>query len=68
MLLLISDPDPGFGASCALTSGSGFRIRDGEISESGIRDEHLGSYFRELINNFLGLKILKFFDTDPGPF
>jgi hypothetical protein len=31
-----------------------------------IRDEHPGTYFRELRNNFLGLKILKFFDTDLG--
>jgi hypothetical protein len=34
-------------------------------SVSGIRDEHPGSYFRELRNNFWGLKILKFFDADP---
>ncbi len=32
-----------------------------------IRDEHPGSYFRELRNNVLGLKILKFFDADPDP-
>jgi hypothetical protein len=25
-----------------------------------------GSYFRELRNNFLGIKILQFFDADPG--
>jgi hypothetical protein len=33
------------------------------VSEIRIRDEHSGSYFRELRNNFLG-KILKFFDAD----
>jgi hypothetical protein len=30
-----------------------------------IRDEQPGSYFRELRNNFW-VKILKFFDVDPG--
>jgi hypothetical protein len=34
----VADPDPGSGAF--LTPGS------------GIRDEHLGSYFREIRNNF----------------
>ncbi len=36
---------------------------------SGIRDEQPGSYFLELRNHFLaflGVKILKFFDEDPG--
>jgi hypothetical protein len=36
-------------------------------SGSGIRDEHPGSYSRELRNNFFGLKIPKFFDADPDP-
>ncbi len=31
-----------------------------------IRDEQPGSYFGELRNNFFGVKILKFFDADPG--
>jgi hypothetical protein len=33
-----------------------------------IRDEQPepGSYFREIRNNFFGLKYLKFFDADPG--
>jgi hypothetical protein len=38
-------------------------------SGSGIRDEQPGSYFLELRNHFLfffGIKILKFFDEDPG--
>ncbi len=35
-------------------------------SGSGIRDEQPGSYFLELRNHFFGIKILKFFDTDPG--
>jgi hypothetical protein len=30
-----------------------------------IRDEQLGSYFRDFRNNFL-VKILKLFDADPG--
>jgi hypothetical protein len=36
---------------------------------SRIRDEQLGSYFLELRNHFFGffgVKILKFFDGDPG--
>jgi hypothetical protein len=35
-------------------------------SGSGIQDEQPGSYFLELRNHFLGVKILKFFDADPG--
>jgi predicted outer membrane repeat protein len=35
-------------------------------SGSGIRDEPPGSYFLDLINHFFGVKILKFFDADPG--
>jgi hypothetical protein len=38
-------------------------------SGSGIRDEQPGSYFLVLRNHFLGffgVKILKFFDADPG--
>jgi hypothetical protein len=31
-----------------------------------ILDEQPGSYLREIRNNFFGLKILKFFDADPG--
>ncbi len=31
-----------------------------------IRDEQPGLYFRELRNLFLGVKLLKFFDVDPG--
>jgi hypothetical protein len=33
-------------------------IRDGKKPGSGIRDKHIGSYFRELRNNFLGQKYL----------
>jgi hypothetical protein len=63
----VADPDPGLGAF--LTPGSG--IRDGRKSASGfgIRDEQPGSYFLELKNHFFaffGVKILKFFDEDPG--
>jgi hypothetical protein len=43
----------------------------GKKSSSGsgilIWDEHLGSYFRELGNNFLGKKTLKFLNADPEP-
>jgi hypothetical protein len=39
-------------------SGSGSGIR--------IRDEQPRSYFLELRNHFYGVKILKFFDADPG--
>jgi hypothetical protein len=35
-------------------------------SGSGIRDEQPGSYFLELRNHFFWVKILKFFDADPG--
>jgi hypothetical protein len=38
-------------------------------SASGIRDEQSVSYFLELRNHFCsfwGVKILKFFDADPG--
>jgi hypothetical protein len=31
-----------------------------------IPDEHPGSYFRE-VRTIFGLKILNFFDADPGP-
>jgi hypothetical protein len=50
-----------------LTPGSG--IRDGWKVSIGIRDEHPGTYFLKLRNHFfgfLGVKILKFFDADPG--
>ncbi len=50
------------------------RIRDPgwvkiKIRIRGIRnpDEHPGSYFRELRNNFFLVKILKFFDEDADP-
>jgi hypothetical protein len=33
---------------------------------SEIRDEQPGSYFLELRNPFFGVKILKFFDAEPG--
>ncbi len=39
------------------------------VSGSAIRDEQPGSYFLELRNHFFvsfGIKILKFFDADPG--
>jgi hypothetical protein len=63
----VADPDPGSGIGCFFDPG----IRDGRksASGSGIRDEQPGSYFLELRNHFFaffGVKILKFFDEDPG--
>ncbi len=66
-MLRIRIRDPGLGAS--LTPGSGIRDGRKSASGSGIRDEQPGSYFFELRNHFfafLGVKILKFFDEDPG--
>jgi hypothetical protein len=31
-----------------------------------VRDKYFGSYFRELRNRIFWIKILKFFDADPG--
>jgi hypothetical protein len=39
----------------------------GKKFESGIRDEHPGSYLRELINNYIKYKTLIFLDADPDP-
>jgi hypothetical protein len=39
----------------------------GKKSRSRVQDEHPGSYFRELSNNFWVKKKLKFFDADPDP-
>jgi hypothetical protein len=63
----VADLDPGSGIGCL----SDPWIRDGRKSASGskIRDEQPGSYFLELRNHFFaffGVKILKFFDEDPG--
>jgi hypothetical protein len=59
----IRDPVP----FLPLDPGSGMGRKSG--SGSGIRDEQPGSYFPELRNSFFGffgVKILKFFDVDPG--
>jgi hypothetical protein len=63
----VADPDPGSGIGC---------LFDPWIQDPGwekvsirIRDEQPGSYFLELRNHFFaffGVKILKFFDEDPG--
>jgi hypothetical protein len=66
---LSSVPDPGSGIGCLFDTGSGIRYGRISASGSGIRDEQPGSYFLELRNHFfafLGVKILKFFDEDPG--
>jgi hypothetical protein len=47
---------------CFLTPGSGKEKKCG----SGIRDEYPRSFIRKLRNSFFGIKILKFFDVDPG--
>jgi hypothetical protein len=52
-----------------LTPGSGIRDGRKSASGSGIRDEQPGSYFLELRKHFFAffrVKILKFFDEDPG--
>jgi hypothetical protein len=52
-----------------LTPGSGIRDERKSAFGSGIRNEQSGSYFLELGNHFFaffGVKILKFFDEDPG--
>jgi hypothetical protein len=63
----VADPDPGLAAF--LTPGSGIRGPGWEKVSIRIRDEQPGSYFLELRNHFFaffGVKILKFFDEDPG--
>ncbi len=52
----ISVADPDLGSGAILTHGSGNRIW--KKSGSGIQNEHLGLYFRELSNNFVGFKYL----------
>jgi hypothetical protein len=63
----VADPDPGSGIGCLFDPW----IRDPgwEKVSIRIRDEQPGSYFLELRNHFFsffGVKILKFFDEDPG--
>ncbi len=68
-MLRIRIRDPGLVAF--FTPGSGIRdpgwVKSQDPDQgSGIRVEQPRSYFLELRNHFLGLKILKFFDADPG--
>jgi hypothetical protein len=66
-VLRIRIRDLGLGAF--LTPGSGIGDGRKSASGSGIRDEQPGSYFLELRNHFFaffGVKMLKFFDEDPG--
>jgi hypothetical protein len=65
----VADPDPGSGIGCLFDPW----IRDPGWEKvsigSGIRDEQPGSYLLKLRNHFFcffGVKILKFFDEDPG--
>jgi len=64
---MFQNRDPGLGAF--MTPGSGIRDGKKSASGSGIRDEQPGSYFLVLRNHFFAfskVKILKFFDEDPG--
>jgi hypothetical protein len=64
-VLRIRIQDPGSGIGCLFDPW----IRDpGREKVIRIRDEQPGSYFLELRNHFFafGVKILKFFDVDPG--
>jgi hypothetical protein len=54
VLTSVANPDRGSGAFLNPESGM---VNTKSRSRSGIRDEHSGSYFREL----------KFFDADPNP-
>jgi hypothetical protein len=46
--------------------GSGIRCLFDPDPGSGSGMNNPGSYFRELRNQFFGVKTLKFFDADPG--
>jgi hypothetical protein len=52
-MISVADPDPGSGAFLTPGSGSGMKILD---------------HFPRAYTQFFGLKILKFFDADPGSF
>ncbi len=55
--------DPGSGAFLTLDPG----WKKNPDLGSGIRGEHLQTlFFPRAYNQFFGLKILKFFDADPG--
>jgi hypothetical protein len=58
--LRIRDPVSGV----FLTAGYGMSKKSG--SGIGIRDEQLGSYFREFRKTIFWVKIFKFFDAEPG--
>jgi hypothetical protein len=62
----VADPDPGSGAF--LTPGSGIRDPGWVKNRIRIRDDQHGSYFRELRNQFFGLKYLIYliWIRDPG--
>jgi hypothetical protein len=64
MVTSVADPDLGQGVF--LTPGPGSGMGRKSAPGSGIRDEQPGSYFLELRNLFFWVKILKFFDADPG--
>jgi hypothetical protein len=68
LVLRIRIRDPLLFCPLDLGSGSGTRIRDlgWEKIWIRIRDEHPESYFRELKQQFFGVKQLKFFYADPG--
>ncbi len=49
-----------------MTPGSGIRIRDGKNPETGSGMNIPDLIFENFAKVFVGLKILKFFDADPG--
>jgi hypothetical protein len=59
----VADPDPGFGAF--LTPGSGMGRKS--ASGSGMNNpDHVFQSLETILFLFFGVKILKFFDADPG--
>jgi hypothetical protein len=71
--LLFSVADPGSGIGCLLTPGSGIWDPGSGMGESHHPDPGSGMnnpdyifYFLKPFFAFLGVKILKFFDEDPG--
>jgi hypothetical protein len=58
LLCSVADPDPGFGAFLTPGSGMGKKFRN--------RDDN-PDHISESLETIFWVKILKFFDADPGP-
>jgi hypothetical protein len=59
----VAYPDPGFGIRCVFDPW----IRDGMGKKSGSRSEiRIRIIFLSALKPFFGVKILKFFEADPG--